>query len=137
MTVVIDCNIFVMCLTSRSPYHIIYKALTQGKYNLAITSEILLEYEEIIQQKYGLSTANALMALLKELPNVSFYTTYYRWCLINTDADDNKYTDCAIAGRANYLVTEDKHFDILSTIDFPKLTTLSIDEFASMLLPTE
>lgn len=137
MTVVIDCNIFVMCLTSRSPYHIIYKALIQGKYNLAITSEILLEYEEIIQQKYGLSTANALMALLKELPNVSFYTTYYRWHLINTDADDNKYSDCAITGRANYLVTEDKHFDILSTIGFPKLTTLSIDEFASMLLPTE
>ncbi len=137
MTVVIDCNIFVMCLTSRSPYHIIYKALIQGKYNLAITSEILLEYEEIIQQKYGVSTANALMALLKELLNVNFYTTYYRWHLINADADDNKYSDCAIAGGANYLVTEDKHFDVLKTIDFPKLATLSIDEFTAMLLPVK
>lgn len=45
MTVVIDCNIFVMCLTSRSPYHIIYQALVQKKYNLAVSVEILLEYK--------------------------------------------------------------------------------------------
>lgn len=92
-----------------------------------------MEYEEIIQQKHGVSTANALIALLKELPNVNFYTTHYKWHLINADADDNKYSDCAIAGEANYLVTEDKHFDILSTIDFPKLATLPIDEFTAML----
>lgn len=30
----------------------------------------LLEYEEIIQQKYGASTAHAFITLLKELPNV-------------------------------------------------------------------
>jgi hypothetical protein len=79
MTVVIDCKIFVMCLTSRSPYHIIYKALAEGKYNLAVTDDILLEYEEIIQLKYSLSTASAFVSLLKKLPNVQFYTSYYKW----------------------------------------------------------
>lgn len=133
MTVVIDCNIFVMCLTSRSPYHIIYKALVQGKYNLAITSEILLEYEEIIHQKYGVSTATALIALLKELPNVNFHTAYYKWMLIHPDAYDNKYCDCAITGSANYLVSEDKHFQILKSIPFPKVTVLAIDDFVQIL----
>lgn len=51
MTVVLDCNILVMCLTSRSPYHIICKSFVSGKFELIITTDILLEYEEIIQQK--------------------------------------------------------------------------------------
>ncbi|MBX2922723.1 MAG: putative toxin-antitoxin system toxin component, PIN family [Chitinophagaceae bacterium] len=135
MTVVIDCNIFVMCLTSRSPYHIIYKHLVNGKYDLVVSEEILFEYEEVIQQKYSISTANALVALLKELPNVHFHVAYYKWLLIDADADadDNKYSDCAIAGKANYLVTEDRHFDVLKRIGFPKVATLSIDEFAALL----
>ena len=54
MTVVIDCNILVICLTSRSPYHIIYQALVAGKFNLAVTTPILLEYHEIIQQKMAM-----------------------------------------------------------------------------------
>jgi predicted nucleic acid-binding protein len=49
MTVVIDCNIFVVCLTSRSPYHFIYRALIEGKFDLPISQDIMLEYEEIIQ----------------------------------------------------------------------------------------
>jgi predicted nucleic acid-binding protein len=48
MTVVIDCNIFVVCLTSRSPYHLIYRALIEGKFDLLISQDIMLEYEEII-----------------------------------------------------------------------------------------
>ena len=100
MTVVIDCNILVMCLTSRSPYHSIYRKLVSGDFHLAMTTEIALEYEEIIQQKYGTATANTFIALLDELPNVHFITTHFKWRLIEDDADDNKYSDCAVAGQA-------------------------------------
>lgn len=133
MTVVLDCNILVMCLTSRSPYHNIYQSLITDKFNLAITTDIILEYEEIIEQKYGTPTANAFIALLNELPNVHFITTYYRWQLIPADPDDNKYCDCAIASQADYIVTEDKHFDSLQHISFPALHTISIEEFSSSL----
>jgi predicted nucleic acid-binding protein len=54
MTVVLDCNILVMCLTTNSPRHFIYKALINNKFRLAVTVDILLEYEEIIQRKYSL-----------------------------------------------------------------------------------
>jgi putative PIN family toxin of toxin-antitoxin system len=133
MTVVIDCNVLVMCLTSRSPWHIIYQSLVAGKFDLAVTGEIVLEYEEIIQKKYGVSTAHAFISLLSELPNVHYLNTYYRWKLIEADPDDNKYCDCAVAGKADYLVTEDNHFNVLKTIFFPKISSISIDEFATML----
>jgi uncharacterized protein len=134
MIVVIDCNILVMCLTSRSPYHNIYKSLISGKFDLAISTDILLEYQEVIEKKYGTSTTNAFLALLNELPNVHFISTYYHWQLIIADSDDNKYCDCAVASRADYIVTEDKHFDILQSIPFPSLQTISIDSFTTSLL---
>ena len=113
MTVVIDCNILVICLTSRSPYHNIYKAIVAGDFTLAVTTDFIFEYEEIIEKKYGPSTSNAFIALLNELPNVHLFTTYYHWQLITADPDDNKYCDCAVAAQADFIVTEDRHFDIL------------------------
>jgi len=64
---------------------------------------------------------------------VHYTATYYKWRLIEVDPDDNKYCDCAIAGKADYIVTEDKHFDVLKNIPFPKLTAVSIDSFTAML----
>ncbi|MGC4128158.1 MAG: putative toxin-antitoxin system toxin component, PIN family [Bergeyella sp.] len=133
MTAVLDCNILVTCLTSRSQFHIIFQSLVSERFNLAVTSEILLEYEEIITEKYGKSTANAFMALLSELPNVQFINTYYQWNLIFADADDNKYCDCAIASNADFLVTEDKHFKILKNIPFPYLRIYTTEEFVKIL----
>ena len=129
MTVVIDCNILVVCLTSRSPYHYIYRALIEGKFDLLVSADIMLEYEEIIQEKYGIATTNAFISLLDELPNVHVVNPYYKWRLIDADPDDNKYCDCAIAGKAMYIVTQDKHFNILKNIPFPVLATIDIDEF--------
>ena len=59
-------------------------------------------------------------------------TRYYKWNLIRSDADDNKFVDCVIAGNASYLVTEDKHFDILQTIPFPKVRVLKAATFKDM-----
>jgi len=131
MKVVIDCNVFIICITSKSPYHNIYRALVKGNFELILTNEILLEYQEILEQKYGLLTANSFIALLIELPNVKLISTYYHWNLIDKDPDDNKYCDCAIAGNVKYLVTEDKHFQVLKSISFPSVETISIERFST------
>lgn len=133
MTIVLDCNILVICLTSRSPYHHIYQSLVSGKFNLAVTYDIILEYREVIELKYGVDTANSFIALLNELPNVNNITTYYNWQLISVDPDDNKYCDCAIAGQADYIVTEDKHFDVLQSIPFPSVSVISIAAFSDLI----
>ncbi|MFI5161774.1 MAG: putative toxin-antitoxin system toxin component, PIN family [Sphingobacteriales bacterium] len=133
MNVVIDCNIFVMCLTSNSPYHFIFRSLVNGEFNLAVTADILLEYEEVLQQKYSAATAKTFVTLLNELPNVDFIHTYFHWQLMTIDMDDNKYCDCAVSSQASYIVTEDRHFDILKTISFPSLTAIRIDAFMDIL----
>jgi len=129
-----DCNIVIRCFSSHSLYHLSYKSLIANKFNLAIAPEIILEYEEILQQKYSVTAANSLVAVLLELPNVKFVYPYYNWNLIEVDKDDNKYCDCAIASLSSYLVTNDRHFDILKSIPFPSISVITIDEFSNLLL---
>ena len=49
------------------------------------------------------------------------------------DKDDNKFVDCAVSCNADYLVTNDRHFDILASIEFPKVITIKAKEFLAML----
>jgi uncharacterized protein len=133
MTVVLDCNILVTCLSSRSPYHKIYNKLIDGAFSLAVTNEIVLEYEEIIQQKYSWKTANAFTILLSELPNVVDVVPYFKWNLISVDPDDNKYCDCAINSNSDFIVTQDIHFKVLENYQFPHLQVISIFDFIKII----
>ena len=45
------------------------------------------------------------------------------------DPDDNKFVDCAVAADAEYIVTNDSHFNILKHTDWPKITIIAIKEF--------
>ena len=46
--VILDTNIILSAIYSKSPYHIILKKLFEGKFQLHVSTEILLEYEEKI-----------------------------------------------------------------------------------------
>jgi putative PIN family toxin of toxin-antitoxin system len=133
MKVVIDTNILVMTITSRSPYHKVYQELVYGTFELLVTTDIVLEYEEIISKKYSPSTSNLFSQLISELPNVQLITSYYKWQIIEKDKDDNKYVDCAISGSADFIVTEDKHFDCLKDISFPKVQVINLETFFQLL----
>jgi predicted nucleic acid-binding protein len=52
---------------------------------------------------------------------------------ITNDPDDNKFVDCAIASNADYIVSQDSHFDILKFIDFPKVNVIRLEEFMKTL----
>jgi len=41
MRLVIDCNIFVACLSSKSDYHKIFESLINNEYELLITTDII------------------------------------------------------------------------------------------------
>ncbi len=129
---VIDTNVLVSALSSRSVYHWLIEALLDEQFQMFVTDEILLEYDEVLSSKYAPSVANNFLIALKELPNVSFTHIYFRWDLI-ADKDDNKFVDCYVASGANYLVTHDTHFNVLRSLPFPKVDVMKIDEFRLIL----
>ncbi len=133
MLFVIDTNILLVSLKRGTKYSIIFEQLVNERFDLAISNEIIYEYFELIDRKINDVVADKVINLLIALPNVHIHEPFFKWNLISNDETDNKFVDCAIAGGADYIVTNDKHFNILNQIDFPKIKLLTIDEFIKLL----
>lgn len=101
---------------------------------LCLTNEIIEEYLEILSRKTSFSIANNVVFTILNQPNTSLITPYYRFNLIQSDADDNKFVDCAIAAGAKFLVSNDAHFKILKTISFPRVNLLTLAQFMKELI---
>jgi len=83
----------------------------------------------------GAEVAENTLKAIMNLVNIERVDLYYRWNLIR-DADDNKFVDCAIATNAKFIVSHDKHFNILSSIGFPIVKVISAEEFQHELSPS-
>jgi putative PIN family toxin of toxin-antitoxin system len=131
--VVLDTNVLLVSISSKSKYHWIFESLLKSEYELYITNDILTEYEEIISNKFSLSAAKNIIRALLLLPNVLKVDIYYNWNMISVDPDDNKFVDCAVVANADLLTTHDKHFSILKNIEFPKVSVVDTEMFKSII----
>ncbi len=59
-----DTNVFLVALAPQYRCHWIYQSILRDKFDLCVSTKILLEYEEIIQQRYGLATTDAHLGYL-------------------------------------------------------------------------
>ncbi len=132
MKVVIDTNILIKMLKSKSSAYWIRKALENQHLTLCVTTDILDEYEEILTRFYDELTVELFMDALVLLPNVHYQLKSYYFRLIPVDQDDEKFADCAIAAGATYLVTNDKHFNVLKKVPFPKVQVVNEMDFKTI-----
>ena len=132
--IVLDTNVLLVSIAKTSKYRPIFNGLMNGAFQLVITNEILSEYVEIIERKTNSVISHNIAEFLIKSPNVIKIEVSYKWNLIEQDYDDNKFVDAAIAGLAKGIVTNDKHFSILKDIPFPKVDTITIDDFLDFLI---
>ena len=135
MKVVIDTNILWISIPSSSPTNWIIQDLFNQKFSICVTTDILNEYEEIIARFLVTETAQNFMEFLNILPNVEKVTKHIRWQLITHDPDDDKFSDCYLWGNASYLITHDKHFNILKNRNFPKVNVVTLNDFKKIIYP--
>ncbi|MDR2232566.1 MAG: putative toxin-antitoxin system toxin component, PIN family, partial [Tannerella sp.] len=112
MKVVFDTNCLLVSISRKSPFYDLWRAFIAGKFTLCYTSEILQEYEELLLRYYSQLTADIVMSMLLDAPNTNKITSHFNWNLIVADPDDNKFVDCALNAGAEYIVTNDKHFNV-------------------------
>lgn len=128
--VVLDTNVLIQALPTKSHYHKIWSDFLAGKYHLCVSNEILTEYEEILAQLTSPEVAHNVVEAIARHPQTLYRESYFRFHLLSdVDKDDDKFVDCAITAGADYIVTEDSHFDNLKKIPFPQLKVLTLDEF--------
>lgn len=130
MIIVLDTNCLIHILGRNSEHHWLYQAIMEGKIKIALTTEILNEYEEILNQFFESETLGEnITRLLLNLSTTIRKEVYFRWQLMENDPDDNKYVDCAVASNADYIISDDNHFKILNNIEFPKVVCVRLEKF--------
>lgn len=92
-----------------------------------------MEYEEQLKSRYSSYSINEELMKIIEKQNTDLVIPDFKWNLISADPDDNKFVDCAVAANADFIVTNDAHFNILKTVSFPKVNTISLQEFILLL----
>lgn len=131
--IVLDTNCLLSSLPRKGKYYSVWKDFFAEKYILCYTNEILTEYEEILTQKIGKEIAQNIIKAIITRKNTLKLDPHFQFHLIQRDEDDNKFVDCAIAANASYIVTENHHYDVLRSIDFPKVAVIDLDTFVSLL----
>jgi putative PIN family toxin of toxin-antitoxin system len=129
LRLILDTNVFLVSLAPYSKYNWIYQALIDGKFDLAVSNEILTEYQEQISIRYGLEHTEASLDYLLLLPNVILKNPSFLWQLVDNDKDDNKFVDCYIASQSDYIISNDRHLHQIKNNQFPQIAILRYEEF--------
>ena len=131
--IVLDTNCLLQALPSNSPFHKIWTEVLDGNICLCVNTDILEEYEEVLALKTTPEIARNIVDAITNLTTTVFQNTYVHFELLPADSDDNKFVDCAVASDAEYIVTNDKHFNPLKDIPWPKVEIIKIIDFIKLI----
>ena len=109
MKVVIDTNVFVSSFFGGNPRKII-DLWKKGDINLCLSKDILDEYIEVLH-RIGLKDENEIEELLSLFAkgfDILFTTKTPKIRVVKDDPDDDKFIECAVALKAEIVITGDK-----------------------------
>jgi len=136
MRVVIDTNIFVSSFFGGKPRKII-DLWKEGKITLCLSKDILNEYVEVLH-RIGLQDEvelEELLSLFTKSFNILFTTKTPRIKVVKGDPDDDKFIECAVALKAEVIITGDKTIEVIGEYMNIKILTpqqfLKIYKFSS------
>ncbi len=133
MTIVLDTNCLLQIVPRTAIHRWLFDLIKNGAIHLAVTTEIIAEYEEQLADFYSPIVASGVLQILESLDNIRPIHVYFKWNLITADPVDNKFSDCSVAARADYLVSYDRHFRVLVNIEFPPVTVVNLEQLKEVL----
>lgn len=130
--VVLDTNVLLVSISPRSDSYWLYESFLLGKFTLCVTTEVLMEYAEIISRHMGQTFCEQTLEVILSAVNTRRIIPAYRFNLLR-DPDDNKFVDCAIAANARCIVSHDRDFWVLREVEFPKMAVVDTKKFYELL----
>jgi len=133
MKVVVDTNVLVSGVFFGGMPSRVLEAWRDGKYDLAVSPEILEEYrrvgEELARRFEGVSLAPfiALLVMNAEIVEAPGLPEQ-----LSRDRDDDKFVACAVAAECEYIVSGDK--DLLDVSGYRGIDIVTPREFLDSVL---
>ncbi len=133
MKIVVDTNVLLNAILPASGQYWLFEGILNGQFTLCVTTQILAEYAEIFARFYTPEIADTFLTALLYSPFVARVDAYFHWRAIPIDPDDDKFVDCSVAANAHCIVTNDRHFNVLKELAFPRIQVLSAAEFRALI----
>lgn len=133
MKIVLDTYVFFSGVLFTAPPHKILKAWRDGRVRIILSPEIFEEYHrvgtELASQFKGLDLNPAFELLTAHTEMIFSPSILPR---IREDPSDNKFLACALAGKAKFVVSRDKH--LVKLREFQGIKILKSKEFFQVYL---
>jgi putative PIN family toxin of toxin-antitoxin system len=114
---VFDTNVFISAFLSKNPRSPAQELIERWKLDefILIFCQALLDevIEKMNDRRIAQSEVRKFIALVERMAKMIIISTKETPNIIPADPDDNIIIACAIIARADYLVTHDRHFDVL------------------------
>ncbi len=111
MIVTLDTNVVLAALLSQNgASHLILKLILDEKLNIALTTSVVLEYDDVLKRMEILENMNLSREQVEDVIDLLVlladkYSVYYRLRPNLLDEDDNLFVECAFTSNSRYLVT--------------------------------
>ena len=110
MKIVLDTNVFISGIFFSGPPSQILKEWGNKKFQIVLSEQILTEYQRVAEElsnKYQQIDIAPLIEIITIYGH--FIDTEGVEISVCEDSDDDKFIECAIAGKCNIIVSGDRH----------------------------
>ena len=106
---VVDTNVLISSFFGGNPKKVI-DLWRRGRAILCLTQEVLEEYLRVMARlPIAPETKSKLVAILQEKRNLELVTPSKHHAVIREDPEDDKFIDCAVETKADYIISGDEH----------------------------
>ena len=127
MRVVADTNVFISALMFGGlPGRFLDLALRR-KFTLVISKALLDELDEKLRGKFAVSESDALAIRARLEDNATVVDPDFQLNAVPDDPDDNRVLECALAGKADFIVTGDRH--LLRLGNYEEIAIVTVRQF--------
>ena len=110
MKIAVDTNFLISATQwDYSVSHKLLKKLIINNIELFTTKEILDEFAEVLKRDFLYGKEEIKNIIEKVLQFLTIVTPSQKVDVIKDDADDNIILECALEGKAEYIISYDKH----------------------------
>ena len=110
MIVVLDTNVILSAVMFGGKPRQILEAALSGTVRLFVSEPLVAELQTVLQRpKFGVG-AQFVQTVISELAAIAEWiepTEHFE--VVKDDPSDNRFIDCAVAAKADYLITGDNH----------------------------
>lgn len=138
LRVVLDTNVLVSITLKQAPSipDSIFQAAAARKFILLASPSIITEIEEVINRKEILErspmTVKQRKLFVKKFLEISVSTVDDKTIMVvRDDPDDDKFIACAVSGKADFIVSGDKH--LLKIKKYEEIKIVSPKDFLDYL----